>query len=236
MTARLTGRRIVLTGVSRGVGLCSARLLLDEGAEVLGISRGGTRLVDATRELTERAPGRFDSLALELESPDAATSIRERVEELWGGMDVLVHNAGVMLANGSISSEPDGALEKSLDINLLAPFRITRALAPLLEASSEPRVVNVSSGAGTLTALADAGIAGYRLSKWALNGLTLLQAQEYKGRISVIALDPGWVKTDLGGPDAPGVPEESAQGLLAALSLPWTTTGLFLKDGKEISW
>ncbi len=74
------------------------------------------------------------------------------------------------------------------------------------------------------------------MSKWALNGLTQVQAAELRGQIAVNAFDPGWVKTDLGGPRAPGTPEESARGGLALLLEPFATTGKFFKDGREIPY
>jgi NAD(P)-dependent dehydrogenase (short-subunit alcohol dehydrogenase family) len=84
--------------------------------------------------------------------------------------------------------------------------------------------------------MTDPGIASYRLSKWAVNGLTMLQAKELEGVISVNAFDPGWVRTDLGGEQAPGTPEEAAEGMLKTLCLPFAVTGKFFKDGKEIPW
>jgi NAD(P)-dependent dehydrogenase (short-subunit alcohol dehydrogenase family) len=78
------------------------------------------------------------------------------------------------------------------------------------------------------------GIPTYRLSKWALNGLTLLLARELAGKVAVNAFDPGWVRTELGGPNAPGTPDESARGALALLTMPFAETGKFWKDGNEI--
>lgn len=235
MSNQLLKKRIVLTGVSRGIGLASARLLLQEGASLVGVARSVERLASVTSEL--EALGDFHPLPLDLTSPAAAERLHTEVTERWGALDLLVHNAGVMLAHDAeISGEVEGLLERSLEHNLLAPFRISRALAPLLERGETPRIINVSSGAGTRAGLEEPGIASYRLSKWALNGLTLLQAKEYTARISVLALDPGWVKTDLGGPNAPGLPEDSARGLLKAVLLPWSETGIFVKDGAVIPW
>jgi NAD(P)-dependent dehydrogenase (short-subunit alcohol dehydrogenase family) len=84
--------------------------------------------------------------------------------------------------------------------------------------------------------MSEENIASYRLSKWALNGLTMLQARQLKGQVHVSAFDPGWIKTDLGGPLAPGTTEEAAAGLLKTLLVPWQDTGNFYKDGQIIPW
>jgi NAD(P)-dependent dehydrogenase (short-subunit alcohol dehydrogenase family) len=101
---------------------------------------------------------------------------------------------------------------------------------------TNPRIVNVGSGARTMHGLTEPAIGSYRLSKWALHGLTMLQAQELSGVVSVTAFDPGWIRTDRGGPNAPGTPGEAADGLLRALLDPWSDSGRFVKDGQEIPW
>jgi NAD(P)-dependent dehydrogenase (short-subunit alcohol dehydrogenase family) len=110
------------------------------------------------------------------------------------------------------------------------------ALLPALRAGTEPRVVHVSSGAGTTELVRDAGIGSYRVSKWALNGLVLMQAAQLGGEVAVNALDPGWLRTDLGGEEAPGVPEDGAAGALALLREPFSVTGRIFKDGREIAF
>lgn len=227
----LRNRRILLTGVSRGVGLASARLLLREGARVVGVARERARLESVREELA--GLGDYYGICADLASEAAAETLRKEVASIFDGLDVIVHNAGVMLSHEpELSAEPEGKLEETLAINLLAPFRLTRALLPLLLKGDEPRVINVSSGAGTLSGMMEPKIASYRLSKWALNGLTMLQAKEWAGKISVLAFDPGWVRTDLGGPNAPGIPEESAAGLLKTILLPPEVSGHFVKDGE----
>jgi NAD(P)-dependent dehydrogenase (short-subunit alcohol dehydrogenase family) len=238
VSGKLIGRRIFLTGVSRGVGLATARLFLAEGAEVIGVARDEARLRGVRAELgAGPAAQRFDALVLDVASEAAPARAVEQVAERWGALDVLWNNAGVMLSEApTFAEEPRGALESTLAINLLAPFRLTQAMLPLLRKGREPRVVHVSSGAGTFAALGEPNILSYRLSKWALNGLTQIQAAELRGQIAVNALDPGWVKTDLGGPRAPGTVEESARGGLALLLEPFSTTGKLFKDGKEIPY
>jgi NAD(P)-dependent dehydrogenase (short-subunit alcohol dehydrogenase family) len=233
--ALLQGRRIVLTGVSRGVGMETARLFLAEGAEILGVARDPSRLERARQEL-DPSSGRLTVLAADVGAVGSAERVARAVEERWGALDVLFNNAGVQLdgATRGITQGTEAVLDASLATNLLAPYRFVRALLPALLRGREPRIANVSSGAGNFESMRLTDIPTYRLSKWALNGLTLLLAGELQGKVSVNAFDPGWVKTDMGGPKAPGVPAESARGALALLQLPFQTTGKFWKDGAEI--
>jgi NAD(P)-dependent dehydrogenase (short-subunit alcohol dehydrogenase family) len=234
MKNRLEGRRVVLTGVSRGVGYETAKRFLSEGARVLGVAKNGIRLGRAAEELTPL--GDFAVLEADLVAPESAEWVADAVRRRWGGLDLLFNNAAILAAGDakSFEDEPSGTLGDTLDINVLAPFRMAMALLPLLRRGHEPRIVNVGSGAGTLEGLGLTGIASYRLTKWTLHGLTLLLATQLTGQVSVNAFDPGWVKTDLGGPNAPGDPRDSAEGALAVATLPFATTGKFWKDGREI--
>jgi NAD(P)-dependent dehydrogenase (short-subunit alcohol dehydrogenase family) len=237
MAGQLQGRRIFITGVSRGIGRATARLLLDEGADLLAVARDPDRVAAAQAELSARAPGRFAAFALDVRAPDAPAAAAARVDAHWGALDVLINNAAIMTEGPpTLEAEPPGTLEATMEANLFAPFRLAQAMLPLLRRGAEPRIVHVTSGAGRLAALDEGGIASYRLSKWALNGLVRLQAQHLRGEIAVNGLDPGWVKTDLGGPRAPGVPEDSARGALALLLEPFATTGKLFKDGAEITY
>jgi NAD(P)-dependent dehydrogenase (short-subunit alcohol dehydrogenase family) len=231
----LAGRKILITGVSRGVGFETARLFLAEGAELIGTGRDPERLARAQREL-DASGGRLTVLAVELTERDAPARLAAQVEERWGALDVLFNNAAVQI-DGSVQGIlecSEATFDAALAINLVAPYRACRALLPALLRGKEPRIVNVSSGAGNFESVRTLGIPSYRLSKWGLNGLTLLLASELAGKVSVNAFDPGWVKTDLGGPNAPGSPTESARGALALVTLPFAETGKFWKDGAQI--
>jgi NAD(P)-dependent dehydrogenase (short-subunit alcohol dehydrogenase family) len=231
----LSGRRILVTGISRGVGLETARLFLCEGAEVLGVAKNPERLERASREL-EPKHGRLTLVQADLTAADAPARIAAAVSERWGALDVLFNNAAVQIDGDvqGILAASEATFDAALAINLFGPYRLCRALLPALLLGREPRIVNVSSGAGNFESMRSLGIPSYRLSKWGLNGLTLLMAAELAGKVAVNAFDPGWVKTDLGGPKAPGSPIESARGALALVTLPFQVTGKFWKDGSEI--
>jgi NAD(P)-dependent dehydrogenase (short-subunit alcohol dehydrogenase family) len=231
----LIGRRIVITGASRGVGFETTRLFLAEGAEVLGVGRDAARL-EAARKSLDAGGRQLTTLAADLRDPASAAHLAAAVTERWGALDVLFNNAGIQIDGGAqgFADGSEATLEQSLSVNLMAPYRLCLSLLSLLEKGREPRIVNVSSGAGNFDSMRSAGIPSYRLSKWALNGFTMLLANELSGKVAVNAFDPGWVKTDLGGERAPGSPVESARGALALVTLPFGETGKFWKDGAEI--
>jgi NAD(P)-dependent dehydrogenase (short-subunit alcohol dehydrogenase family) len=221
--------------VSRGVGFQSAKRFLEEGARVIGVARDLSRIEQAAKDLSPL--GDITMLALDLVARDAPLLAAEAIAKRWGALDVLFNNAAILIharAPGSFEEEAAGTLERTIDANLIAPFRLIMALLPLLRAGREPRIVNVGSGAGTFEDMRLAGIASYRLSKWALHGMTLLMANHLAGAVAVNAFDPGWVKTDMGGPNAPGDPRESAEGAVTVTTMPFAVTGKFWKDGREI--
>jgi NAD(P)-dependent dehydrogenase (short-subunit alcohol dehydrogenase family) len=235
MPQLLEGRRILLTGASRGIGSETAKVFLELGAQVIGVGRDRPRLAAVAKSLAKIGP--FHPVMADLATAGFERALVQAVEQHFGGtLDVLFNNAGVMLAHQGIDQEPDGTLEETLQVNVLAVQQTIRALLPFLLRGSEPRIINTSSGAGNFASVAMNEIASYRVSKFALNGLTMSWAEALKGRVAVNAFDPGWVKTDLGGAKAPGTVQDSARGAVALVSAPFAETGRFWKDGAVIAW
>ncbi len=233
---RLAGRRVVITGASRGVGFQTATRFLAEGAKVIGVARNRANLARAARAF--KAYGRqFQPVLADMASPAGVARVAGAVRRRWGALDVLLNNAAVNPGHAPLAGERDAAMESTLHINVLGPHRMTHALLPFLRKGKHPRVINVSSGAGSDESVSTGtNMSAYRLSKWCLNGLTKLWAAELKGKVSVIAMDPGWVKTDMGGPSAPDSPTMSAERALAIVLLPVSVTGTYQAGARMIPW
>jgi NAD(P)-dependent dehydrogenase (short-subunit alcohol dehydrogenase family) len=233
---KLKGRRVVVTGASRGVGFQVAKRFLAEGAQVLGVARNAGNLARASRAFKSYGKA-FSTLLADVGTPAAGRKVAAAVRRRWGALDLLINNAAVNPGGKPFAAEGEHELDETLRINVVGPHRMTRALLPLLRRGRQPRVVNVSSGAGSERSINDgSGMASYRLSKYALNGLTKLYAAQLKGKVSVVAMDPGWVKTDMGGPDAPDSPLLSAERALAIALLPFTVTGTYQEGRKVSGW
>lgn len=133
----------------------------------------------------------------------------------------------------------DIAMERVREImetNFYGPWRMIQLFIPLLQKSENPRIINISSESGALHNLAGM-YPGYSLSKTALNALTILFSNELKDKgIRVNAVCPGWVKTDMGGPDAPRTPREGADTAIWLATTPQIGSGTFYRDRKEIQW
>ncbi len=123
-----------------------------------------------------------------------------------------------------------------MQVNLFGPQRLIQELLPWLKKGREPRIINVSSGAGKFEVLKSPEGASYKLSKYALNGMTLLYAADLQGQVAVNSVDPGWLKTDLGGPQAPGEPIDGAQRLLQLACKPFSETGKFWYGEEETAF
>lgn len=230
--ARLQGRRVLLTGASRGVGRETVELFSREGAEIVGVARDGEKLAALGRQFPS-----FRGVTGDITDRGLGARLAGIVEERWGALDLLINNAAIQEYNAGFHAEPLDALERNLTTNVLSAHWLTHALLPLLERGNEPRIINVSSGAGKLDEVrAQPDMPAYRLSKLLLNGLSMAYAGDLKGKVAVNSLDPGWLKTDLGGPNAPGEPADGAVRMLELATKPFTVTGGFWYGAEPIEF
>ena len=230
--------RVVVTGANRGIGLELCRQLLARGDRVLAGCRKPGKALELNR-LAFEYPGRLHVLPLDLDKPASIAEFAREIGTLCESIDVLVNNAGVSPNGEAFGVVRREDLVLAFDTNAAGPFLLTQVLAPLLESAKGARVVNLSSDLGSL-ALADKFYTpSYCISKAALNMATRMSALALGPLgVSCFAVNPGWVKTDMGGARAPLTVEESVSSLLALIDRADASFGgrFMERDGSEVPW
>ncbi|MFD5827522.1 SDR family oxidoreductase [Lentzea sp. NPDC060358] len=230
-------RTALVTGANKGIGKHIARLLAAEGFTV----HVGARDPELGRLAAEEVGGL--PLVLDVTDPAGIAAAAARV----GTLDVLVNNAGISTSLALPTDTDLDELRRTFETNVFGVVAVTNAFLPALRRSAHPRIVNVSSGTGSLTwstnpnpqfAHGIGGAAAYRSSKAALNALTVFYAQALEG-FKVNALAPGLRATDLNARAAAGGdPAEAAEGAVRLALLPddGPTGAFFSWDGTPVPW
>jgi NAD(P)-dependent dehydrogenase (short-subunit alcohol dehydrogenase family) len=208
----MSKRVILITGANKGIGFETARQLGREGHTVLVGARDEQKAAEAVAKLASEGITAHP-LALDVTSSDSIAKAAKHIEEKFGKLDSLINNAGVLLEPFGIATSEVSldTFRKTYDTNLFGVVAVTQALLPLLRKSEAGRIVNLSSILGSLTLHTDPSSpiynfkqVAYDSSKSALNQYTVHLAYELRQTpIKVNAAHPGWVKTELGGKDAP---------------------------------
>ena len=239
-----TTRVALVTGANKGIGFEIARQVGKAGTRVLLGARDATRGKAAAATL--KAEGiDVHFIHIDLGKPATIQSAAAAIEVEYGRLDVLVNNAGIVdRADGPPSKASIDAVRRVFDTNLFGALAVTQAMLPLLRKSPSARVVNVSSGLGSLTHCSDPGkfaqfrLMGYNASKAALNMLTVLLAAELKDAgIKVNSANPGFTATDMN--DHRGhqtVPEGAAAAIRLALLPDDGPTGGFFSANEQEPW
>jgi len=220
----------LITGASRGIGLEFVRQLTTRGDRVLATARDTRKAGDLAK-----TPARV--LNLDVSSTTSISSLSDQVRA--EPIDIMINNAGVSATSKSITSVTAEELQGVFLINSIAPMLVARTVLPNLRAGKRKLIVNISSQLGSITNNRGGFSYGYCASKAALNMLTVSLANELKPEgFCCIALHPGWVKTDMGGPGAPLSPEQAVGHMLATIDkLVASDTGKFLQyDGRTLPW
>jgi NAD(P)-dependent dehydrogenase (short-subunit alcohol dehydrogenase family) len=230
-----------VTGANRGIGLEIVRQLTRAGLIAVlcsrDIEKGRAAAATLASEGLEPAV-----VGLDVTDGDSVRAAVEEVMRLFGRIDVLVNNAGIL--KEGFSQEDSSVLDVSMDLvaetyqtNTMGPLRLIQAVVPGMRERGYGRIVNISSGAGQLSEMGS-GFPAYRMSKSALNALTRVTAAELGPEpIKVNSMCPGWVKTEMGGPNATRPVEKGAETAVWLAMLPDDgPTGGFFRDMKPIPW
>lgn len=235
----------LITGANKGLGFETARQLGQQNVKVLVGARDETRGREAAEKL--RGEG-FEAEFIHLDVTNEATHDRaaKYVEETFGKLDILVNNAGIAVEYGLEPGEIDlEKIRQTFDTNFFGVIAVTRAFLPLIKKSDGGRIVNVSSGLGSLAQNADPnwGFAAvkpiaYNSSKAALNMFTVILASNLKDtKIKVNAADPGYTATDLNHNSGPKTVEQGASIIFDLATLPDDgATGGYFDDQGVVPW
>jgi NAD(P)-dependent dehydrogenase (short-subunit alcohol dehydrogenase family) len=230
----------LITGANKGLGLEIARQLGKQGLLVVLGARDQAKGNAAATELRQQ---NIDAHAVKLNVVSKAdvAKLPGFFQEKFGRLDVLVNNAGI----AEWGADDLDSFRRTFDTNLFGVVAVTYALLPLLKESPAGRIVNQSSELGSLTSLqqnpgnfGDFVVPAYTSSKAALNGFTVALALKTRGTaLKVNSAHPGWVRTDLGGDEAPMGVADGAKTAVTLATLPADgPTGQFFHLGKNLPW
>ncbi|MEC2342510.1 MULTISPECIES: SDR family NAD(P)-dependent oxidoreductase [Paenibacillus] len=207
--------KLIVTGAGKGLGLEIVGEALRRGHEVAAGMRSLETNVDALKARQEGVPGKLTLLELDVDEEDSIAKAKEAMAVRWGKLDALINNAGILLARDqSIERLEFAAVENTFRTNLYGPMKMVKHFLPLLKESDRPFILNVSSEAGCFAG-AYGGDYPYALSKAALNYFTAQLRKELVPQgFGVYAMHPGWIRTPMGGSQAPGDPLDSAKAIL----------------------
>jgi NAD(P)-dependent dehydrogenase (short-subunit alcohol dehydrogenase family) len=226
---------ILITGANRGLGLEFTRQYLAHGdAVIAGCRQPAT--AQALSVLKREHPGALT--VLELDVTDGASVRRAAAHVADAAIDVLVNGAGV-LGNGGIGTLDYDAWMQVLNVNLLGPARVCEAFLEQVARSEQRLMVTITSGMGSIADNTSGGFIPYRTSKAAVNMLMRSASFDLKPRrITCVVVNPGWVRTDMGGPNARLTPEESVSAMrrLFAKLGPKDSGRFYSYNGREYPW
>jgi NAD(P)-dependent dehydrogenase (short-subunit alcohol dehydrogenase family) len=230
----------LITGTDKGLGLALVSRFLRGGFQV----HAGIHLsTDNLQALLQKHGARLHLVRLNVTK---MASIRQAVAQVAGltpGLDILINNAGVHLQKPVLPLDTldltDGHLEETVNVNAFGPLRVTQQFLPLLEKGTRKLILNISSEAGSIGDCKRGSEYAYCMSKAALNMQSrILQNGLGPRGYRVLVLHPGWMRTDMGGPQADIQPDEAAEGIFNLSSKSWQAGDPMYMDylGRPLPW
>jgi NAD(P)-dependent dehydrogenase (short-subunit alcohol dehydrogenase family) len=237
MTAENKKKIALVTGGNRGLGFETCRQLAQLGMSVILSARDISKGEKAAKQLSDIG---LDVVfyQLDVSNQNHINRVSEQIIQQFTRLDVLVNNAAILYDTWQNAINADlEIINQAIITNLFGPWRLSKICIPIMKRNKYGRIVNVSSGAGSLHYMNGGGTPAYSVSKAALNALTRILASELRGTgILVNSVDPGWVATDMGGRGGRPV-EDGAKGIVWAATLPDNgPSGGFFFDGKPNPW
>lgn len=227
----------IVTGANRGIGFETCRQLGQLGILTILTSRDEDKGFSASSSLKKQG---YEVIYHQLDVTDneSISKLYTFVVDTYGQLDILVNNAGIYIDRGiSVFDLPEEILHETMETNFVSVLKMCQAFVPLMRRYGYGRVVNVSSGMGSMSSMVGRS-AAYKLSKLTLNALTRIMADELRGEnILINTMSPGWVRTDMGGQGAPRSLARGADTITWLATLPsGGPTGGYFEDRKPISW
>jgi NAD(P)-dependent dehydrogenase (short-subunit alcohol dehydrogenase family) len=233
-------KTVLITGANKSIGFETARQLLQQGYYVYLGSRDIQKGQQAVSQLQAEGLTKVEPIEIDVDDLDSIKAAREVLGQKTSVLDVLINNAGIHGAMPNTALETDVSVFKQVfDTNVFGVISVTQAFIDLLKPSPEPRIVNVTSGLGSLTLHSDPAWkyyevkpTAYVMSKAALNAYTLVLAHDLRDTaFKVNAVDPGYTATDFNNHSGPGtIPDAAARVVKAAVFGPDGPTGQFFSD------
>ncbi len=231
---------VFITGADKGLGLALVTKFLDAGFLVFAGSLGGR---DDLPRLAARFPDRLHVIFQDVTDMASVRRSAREVGRLTDSLDILINNAGVSLKHAQALLPDldlaDGHLQTMMEVNAFGPLRVTQQMLPFLEKGRRKRIVTVTSEAGSIAGCCRDSWFGYCMSKAAANmECQILQRWLGPKGFKVLAVQPGWMKTDMGGPDADIPPETLAAGIFALATKDWAPGDPVYVEytGKPMEW
>jgi len=228
---------VLITSASRGIGLEFARQYAAEGWRVLAACRNPSA-ADTLQAIARASNGRVDALEMDVSDLKSVRHAAERVPDQ--SIDVLINSAGIMGKVGQHIGDLDyDSWAEVLDVNTMGPMRVTEAFIEHLRRGQRKLNLTITSGMGSIADNTSGGWIAYRTSKAAVNMLMRTLAEDLKGSgVTCVLLNPGWVKTDMGGPNANITAEKSVANMRHVIDrLTAADSGKFYHhDGSEYPW
>ncbi|HLN55354.1 MAG TPA: SDR family NAD(P)-dependent oxidoreductase [Bacteroidales bacterium] len=229
-------KNILITGANRGLGFEIARQIYNAGYHVFLSGRSEEDLENA-REKLLTGDQSVETVVMDVSSDDSVKHAAQLLYERRIMLDVIVNNAGILLKeDDSLLDDTSHTLITIINTNSYGPLRVVKEFIHLM--NTPGRIINISSGGGSMSDPVEGWSPAYCTSKTLLNAITRHLAYELRETgISVNAVCPGWLKTDMGGRSAPRTVEKGAHTpVWLATEAPQELTGKFFRDKREIPW